>query len=186
MKLRHSLLVLTAVFALARSTRADDIVKIVATDVRLGNSTFNSSFEYDSTIDKVILGTVNISFSDDSALGGRFLLLANDDNGAAFDFLDSDGDLLQFDSLEFNVINTTGAVFPGVGSYPVPFVDTVCARPSHGFDECGIDVGPGYTNGNSGSLIVSAVPEPSSSSMLLIGFLILTLLSIRRILNLAF
>jgi hypothetical protein len=179
MRLGILVLMVLAVGLSAPTIHADSVVLIDASNVSLGSSVLNMSFEYDATLNEIVAGTLAISFSGNS-LGSGFS--SSFVSPEVFNFSDSEGDLLQIDSLEFGFLNTNGAVFPApaTGSYPVQFVDTVCAAPTaSGFDLCALTIGPGFTNGGSGSLTVSAIAEPGTSGMLAIGVVALLAISIR-------
>ena len=175
MRLGILALIFLAISVSAPAIRADSVVLIDASNVSLGSSVLDMSFEYDATLNEIVSGTLAISFSG-SSLGSGFS--SSFVSPQVFNFSDSEGDLLQIDSLEFGSLNTNGAVFPepAPGSYPTQFVDTVCAP---GFDLCALTVGPGFTNGGNGSLTVAAIAEPRTLPMLLIGLLGLAAILIR-------
>jgi len=183
MKTKFALLALAAtiLFAVPAHADSDPIVLIAASNVGLGSTDLNMSFEYDPTLNQIVPNTLSIVFSD-GALNGQFSEFST--SPSVFDFSDPEGDLLQIDGLEFSIFNTNGGTFPQPepGSYPVLYVDTVCGffTGDNPAGTCDSTIGPGFTNGDSGTLIVSGVPEPQTLSLLSAGFLLLLLIKLKR------
>jgi hypothetical protein len=170
-------LVLSTLALLVQPACAEDIpiVFIDATDVTLGPSVLNLSFQYDP-MHGIVPSTLSIVFSN-SDLGSDFASGSITETGFFFGFADAYGDLLQIDPA-----NTTGPghpVFPAIGSYPVSFLDTICAPPTNAPTKCDNTTGFGFTNGHDGSLTVTAVEaaEPNVLTVLTAALIALMLVS---------
>jgi hypothetical protein len=182
MKTKFALLALAAAFLFTLPAHADSdpIVLIDASNIGLGSTDLNMSFEYDPTTNQIVPNTLSIVFST-TALGQ---FSASSVSSSVMNFSNSEGDLLQIDSVEFFLFNTNGGTFPQPEptSYPFFYVDIVCGffTGDNLTGPCDSTIGPGFTNADSGTLIVSGIPEPQTLTMIGIGLLALMLTKLRR------
>jgi len=152
------------------AVHADSVITVTATNIVLNNATLNMSFDYDVTTDELVPGTTSINFLG-SNLGSQFSFFAGFDGGHFIDFTDAEGDFLQFDPS--NEEGENANLFPQIGSYPAWIVDTDC-NASLQIDECRAVTGDNFSNGLSGTLVVTdppaaTTPEPGGLALLALG-----------------
>jgi PEP-CTERM motif-containing protein len=169
--MRYVILALALLVAIP--AHADSVITVTATDVALGFATLDASFNFDVTTQQLVPGSASIDFRG-SNLGSQFTNFLSANGGELMDFTDAQGDFLQFDPADIGGLGGTD-LFPALGSYITAMIDVQCAT---GLDECATTAGMGFTNGMSGTLVVTdppSVPEPASLGLLALGLLGLAL-----------